>query len=125
MQWLSAPDYGAVKDTKEEEEEAALTKKRDYSATAAPAWFGAATAADALTHPGTPLTKPQNPLTKLQATAADALSVGQGHRQLSISGSPRLGRLIFEDNSQATNTRADQNRLGSVYTMPPDRIKKH
>jgi hypothetical protein len=119
LQWLSAPEYGAVKDTKEEEQ-AALRKKRDYSATAAPAWFGAATAADALTHPGTPLTKPQDPLTKLQATAADALSDGQGRRQLSISGSPRLGRLMFED-----TTRADQNRLGSVYTMPPDRIKKH
>ena len=122
MQWLSAPDYGAVKDTKEEEEEAALTKKRDYSATAAPAWFGAATAADALTHPGT-LTKPQDPLTKLHATAADALSDGQGHRQLSISGSPRLGRLMFEDSSQATNTRAEQSRLGSLYTVPPDRLR--
>ena len=123
MQWLSAPEYGAVKDTKEEEEEAALTKKRDYSATAAPAWFGAATAADALTHPGTPLTKPQDPLTKLHATAADALSDGQGHRQLSLSGSPRLGRLMFDDTRPATNTRAEENRLGSVYTMPPDRLR--
>jgi hypothetical protein len=124
LQWLSAPDYGDVKDTKEEEEqEAAVRKKRDYSATAAPAWFGAATAADALTHPGTPLTKPQVPLTKLQATAADALSDGQGRRQLSISGSPRLGRLMFEDTSQAINTRDDQNRLGSVHTVPPDRLR--